>query len=122
MVTTWGATLVWSATTVTVAGGVAARLGGRRIFSAGGGTLGWAVAGACTVAGVCATVQAVEAAGATCANDVIARHIIADPVIRNASTRIKIVFMILPDTTTTSFGCSSKSQELGYRPAAARRS
>src|SRR3989442_1155304 len=96
MVTTWGATLAWSATTVTVAGAVDAvdgRLGCR---------LGCIRSG--VVAGVWATV---DAAGATvCARPAMFRLITAVPAIKNANTRWEIVFIVLLNITTTNFGCS----------------
>jgi hypothetical protein len=77
MVTTCGATLVWSATTVTVAG-AAGLLGGRRgccIFSG---------AGDCTAGGVCT----VAAAGAiVCAALALAREIKAVPAIDHINPR-----------------------------------
>jgi hypothetical protein len=101
MVTTCGATLAWSATTVTVAGGVDARLGGRRgwIFS---GSVAGAVVGA--VVGDWATV---DAGGPTvCARPVMVKDITAVAAIKNINSRWKFVFIILLDITTTNFGCS----------------
>jgi len=71
---------------VTVAGGVAARLGGRLscVFFGVDGR---------TVSGVCTTV---DAAGAiVCALSELARHITAVTVINNISNRGKNIFMVL---------------------------
>jgi len=75
MVTTCGATLAWSATTVTVAGSAGGRLGDRL-----GSALSGVVAGA-VVTGVWTTV---DAAGATvCARSAALKDINAVPAINN---------------------------------------
>jgi hypothetical protein len=97
MVTTWGATLAWSATTVTVAGAVDGRLGGRL-----GCILSGVVAGA--VAGDWATV---DAAGVTvCAGPATVKQSPAVQAIKNIVTRWEFVLIVLLNNFTTNCGCS----------------